>query len=434
MKVLVLGLGAQGSAAARSLDKDPGVSELVCASHNIRAVEELVSKLTKARGVYVEAADIDSIIRAAKGMDLILNALELTYAENVLEAALKVGAHYQDYNGADSVDHVWDESEVKEGYQKKNITPSTERWWKSYMALYKVYGPRFKKIGKLALFGTGSAPGLICAATRYSMRYLDTCDTIYNLVWEGVYTKRFQPFWWSPTTAMRDMSEPGVAFENGKIVDTEPFGNPIRRKYDYMNEPVVFREHCHDEPFQYSFNADTHLKGCKNAYFKYAGTGMDFASQLYKAGLLSFEEEEFQGHRIVPFDFVVSHMPPAPRREEDIIPFIEEGLERDEGCMVVESYGKKDGRDVLVEVHVHAPGFLKSYELEGITAEMYLTGQGGYLFSKMFVNGDFDGQTGLISSDMLTDEQVDKFFEYAAELDITLETVVKKTDEVCDRS
>ena len=53
---------------------------------------------------------------------------------------------------------------------------------------------------------------------------------------------------------------------------------------------------------------------------------------------------------------------------------------------VCESYGKKDGRDVLVEVHVHAPGFLKSYELEGITAEMYLTGQGGYLFSKMFVS------------------------------------------------
>lgn len=60
-----------------------------------------------------------------------------------------------------------------------------------------------------------------------------------------------------------------------------------------------------------------------------------------------------------------------------------------------------------------------------ITAEMYLTGQGGYLFSKMFVNGKFD-QKGVISSDMLTFEQVDTYFEYAAELGITLETKIKE--------
>ena len=56
---------------------------------------------------------------------------------------------------------------------------------------------------------------------------------------------------------------------------------------------------------------------------------------------------------------------------------------------------------------------------------MYLTGQGGYLFTKLFVNDKFD-QTGLISSDMLTFEQVDCYFEYAKELDITLDTTVKE--------
>ena len=60
-----------------------------------------------------------------------------------------------------------------------------------------------------------------------------------------------------------------------------------------------------------------------------------------------------------------------------------------------------------------------------MTGEMYLTGQGGYLFSKMFINGDFD-QYGLISSDMLSFEQVDRYFEYAAELGIRLETTVKE--------
>ena len=39
------------------------------------------------------------------------------------------------------------------------------------------------------------------------MKYLDTCDTIYNFVWEGAIAKRFQPFWWSPVTALTDMCE-----------------------------------------------------------------------------------------------------------------------------------------------------------------------------------------------------------------------------------
>ena len=33
-KVLVLGVGAQGSAAAKKLDEEPGVSEIVCADYD----------------------------------------------------------------------------------------------------------------------------------------------------------------------------------------------------------------------------------------------------------------------------------------------------------------------------------------------------------------------------------------------------------------
>ena len=36
-KVLVLGVGAQGSAAARRLDEEPGVSEIICADYDQQA-------------------------------------------------------------------------------------------------------------------------------------------------------------------------------------------------------------------------------------------------------------------------------------------------------------------------------------------------------------------------------------------------------------
>jgi saccharopine dehydrogenase-like NADP-dependent oxidoreductase len=56
------------------------------------------------------------------------------------------------------------------------------------------YAKKFKAINKLAIIGTGSAPGLVCLATRLAVKDLDTCDTIYNICYEGVKAKRFIPF------------------------------------------------------------------------------------------------------------------------------------------------------------------------------------------------------------------------------------------------
>ena len=91
---------------------------------------------------------------------------------------------------------------------------------------------------------------------------------------------------------------------------------------------------------------------------------------------------------------------------------------------MVEVTGTKDGKKVLVETYVNAPGCEESFKREGITGEQYMTGQCGSLFTKMFVNGDYE-QTGLISSDMLTYDECDKYIAYAKELDIVTETEVK---------
>ena len=127
-----------------------------------------------------------------------------------------------------------------------------------------------------------------------------------------------------------------------------------------------------------------------------------------------------------PFDVIVENIPKPPRFEHEIKAIIDEGVVADDGCMVIEAYGKKDGKDILVENHVNSPGLVEAFEKAGMTGEMYLTGQGGFLFSKMFVNGDLEGMTGLITSDMLPMDKVDQYFEYAAELDITLETRIKE--------
>jgi hypothetical protein len=46
----------------------------------------------------------------------------------------------------------------------------------------------------------------------------------------------------------------------------------------------------------------------------------------------------------------------------------------------------------------------------------------------MFVNDRYD-QKGLISSDMITEDQIDYYFEEAAKLGVTLETKIRKKGE-----
>ena len=401
-RILVLGTGAQGSTVAQRMDEEANVSEIICADYDMKAVECLVDILKKAKGVQVDANNVDSIIAAAEGVDLIVNALPIAFAPKVLDAALAVKSNYQDFAATDVLDE----------------------WWPTCVQMmYDNYGDKFKKIGKLAIIGTGSAPGMMCVATKVTMRYLDTCDDILMMVYEGVEAKRFMPFWWSPFTALSDMVDPTFALVDGELVETEPHSLPVVRDFPGCRPGVTLVEHAHDETVYMGLNKDTHFKGAKNINFKYGGVGIEFATPLYRAGLLSRKEETYKGHTFIPFDVIVSHLPPAPKFKEEIKEILDEGLIRDEGAFVVECTGTKDGKKILATTSLTAPGCVESFEKAGITGEQYLTGQCGALFTKMFINDDYH-TTGLISSDMLQYEECDKYLAYAEKLGITLSTEI----------
>ncbi|MBQ9708546.1 MAG: hypothetical protein IJV66_05120, partial [Firmicutes bacterium] len=238
--------------------------------------------------------------------------------------------------------------------------------------------------------------------------------------------KRFLPFWWSPDVALADLAEDALAFEDGKHVRTPAFSSPIYRAWPETDGKLVrMVEHSHDEPTYVGFHADKYFKGCKNAYFKYGGVGIEYAEPLSRAGLLSYEEEEINGRKVVPHDVILRHTPPAPKDPEVIKEIIDEGLVSDAGAFVLEAYGKKDGKDVMVDLHVSAPGLVESYELAKMSAEMYITGQGAFLFTKLFVN-DMITQKGLISSDELNDEQVTQYLKWAEDFGITYNIEIKE--------
>ena len=418
-KVMVCGCGVQGSTICRKLDEEPNIEEIICADHDLKAAEAVCKLMKKGKSVKVNAEDLDEIKKAADGCELLVNVMPINYGANMLKAAMDLGCCYQDLAAVENLPEVMDVDKY-------------DRWIAGIRYMYDNYSKTFAANNTTAIIGTGSAPGVMCVMARKCVNELDECDTINMMVYEGVKAKRFLPFWWSTDVALADMQEDAFAFEDGKLIRTKPFSRKIWRKWpEYNMSPVMLCEHAHDEPVYVGFNAEKYFKGCRNAYFKYGGVGIQFSEPLYRAGLLSNQEEEIHGQKVIPQEIILKHVPLPPKNPDEIKAIIDEGLIADGGAFVIEAYGTRKGKYVMVELHLNAPGLVESYEKAKMTGEMYLTGQGAFLYTKLFVNDMID-QKGLISSDMLDDRQVEQYIKWAEELGITYTMEIKENVKPTD--
>ncbi|MEN8244037.1 MAG: saccharopine dehydrogenase NADP-binding domain-containing protein [Thermodesulfobacteriota bacterium] len=403
-KLLLLGAGAQGSTVAKRMNEEPNVSEIICADYDEKAVKEMERTLKKATALKLDATKVENIVQAAEGVDLMVNALPIVLAPNALKAALEAQVNYQDFAAAEFEGFDFD----------KGIELLLTEW-----------SGKFEAKGLSALMSTGSAPGLANIITRETVEKLDTCDTIQIHVYEGVWAKRFLPFWWSPEVALGDMSCPAYCYEDGRIKETEPFSRAMWMTFRGIDRKIRTVEHAHDEPVTMGLMADKYLKGARNIYFKYGGFGVDFAEPLYRMGLLSQEPMEVKGTTIVPMDLALALTPPAPKYPDEIKAILDQGLEYEEGAFLIRVDGEKDGKPVRIDSYVNAPGVAEAFEKAGLTAETYLTGQCGALFTKMFVN-DKIHQKGLFPPEVFDHEQRAFYLKEAAKLDITVDQIVEK--------
>jgi len=401
-RILLLGAGAQGSTVAKKMNEEANVSEIICADYDDKAVLELEKSLGKARALKLDATKVKNIVDAARGIDLIVNALPIKFGFKALDAAIVAKTHYQDFAAAD--DGVTD-------------------WVTGIKEMLTTRSNQFDAIGKSALISTGSAPGLANVIARQSVEPLDRCEAIKIFVYEGVLAKRFLPFWWSPEVAYADMNDAAYIYENSRIIETESFSRPVWIKFKGFNEKVRMVEHAHDEPVTMGLMADKYLKGAKNIWFKYGGYGVEFAEPLYRMGLLSDKPIEVSGTTIIPRDVALKLTPPAPKYESEIKEILDEGLESDTGAFLVRVEGQKEGKKVQIDNYVNAPGCVEAFEKSGLTGETYLTGQCGALFTKMFVN-DKISQSGLFPPEVLDAEQREYYLNEAAKINITVDQYI----------
>ena len=404
-KLIIIGVGAQGSTIAKRMDGHPGIAEIICADYDRKAAEALSATVAKARPLQLDAGRVENIIEAARGCDLIVNGLPLEYNLRVMEAALAVNAAYFDMAG-----------------------PMEEIGFiESYQLLFSVWHERFKSQGLTALVGGGSSPGLANLIARESVEKMDRCESISICIYENVMTKRFTPFWWSPEVAFWDMAYKTFRFENGKHVIDKPFSRPVRMKLEGIDRKVRLVDHEHDEPVTMGILADSVLKGVKNVEFKYGGYGVKLSELLYKMGLLSSKPVKVGDREIVPMELILTLCPPAPKYPEEIKAIITDGVVKEEGVFLVRVEGLKEDNPVKIESYVTGPGLVEAFETSGLSHEAYLTGQCASVFVKMMVDDAFTDK-GVCVPEQLDAAAREYCFRNLAELGVTIEeTLEQKT-------
>ena len=98
-RIIVMGVGAQGSTIAKKMDAHPEVSDMICADYDKNVAETLSSSLGKVKALQLDASKVNDVIKAAQGCDLIVNGLPLEFNLIIMEAALAVNASYLDMAG-----------------------------------------------------------------------------------------------------------------------------------------------------------------------------------------------------------------------------------------------------------------------------------------------------------------------------------------------
>lgn len=299
MKVLLVGVGGVGEAIAVVAKDRPWLEQMVLADYNFARVQEVYEKLGRpAKYVmeWIDAGDKALVMEMARkyGVDLIMNAVDPVFNEQLFDAAFEVGCNYMDMAMTLSEPHPanpYQECGVKLGdYQFARARAWEEK-------------------GLLALLGMGVEPGMADVFAKYAEKHLfDEIEEIgvrdgANLVVHGY---EFAPNF-SIWTTIEECLNPPVIWEADRgWYTTEPFSEPEVFEFPEGIGPLECVNVEHEEVLL----VPRWIK-CKRVTFKY-GLGEEFIRVLKTIKMLGLDNKEpidVKGVQVAPRDVVAACLP-----------------------------------------------------------------------------------------------------------------------------
>src|ERR1700746_3137661 len=161
MRIFVLGAGGTGSLLAHLLTRQGHT--VWCGDRDITRAQRFLGKKSTIEVIETNARNLWSIVRAARGANLIINASPAVFNEIILRAALRLGIHYMDLNA-----HL-------------TLSPFKPEQYR--------YHKRFVAKNRTALICAGVAPGLTNLLAKRGSELLDSSDEIHFRLFESTESK-----------------------------------------------------------------------------------------------------------------------------------------------------------------------------------------------------------------------------------------------------
>ena len=299
MKVLLVGVGGVGEAIAMIASERPWVEKIVLADYNLERAREVQHRLNDPHRFPVEQLDannqkmIEDIARKYS-VDLIMNAVDPLYNQQIFDAAFHVGVNYMDMAMTLSTPHPTDP------YHQPGVKLGDYQFSK---------GAEWENKGLLALVGLGVEPGMADVFARYAQDHL--FDEIEELgVRDGANIEidgyEFAPNF-SIWTTIEECLNPPVIWEKDKgWFTTPPFSEHETFEFPegIGNIDVVNVEH--EEVLLMPRWVKT-----RRVTFKY-GLGDQFIGILQTLHMLRLDNKEpipVKGMRVAPRDVVAACLP-----------------------------------------------------------------------------------------------------------------------------
>ena len=365
-KVLVIGCGGVASVAIQKCCQVSEVfTDLCIASRTKSKCDRLAAELagktaTRITTAQVDADDVQQVVDLIRsyGPDLVMN-IALPYQDlTIMEACLICGVHYLDtanYEPEDVSDPAWRavyEARCKEAGFSAYFDYSWQ--W--------AYKKRFEEAGLTALLGCGFDPGVTQAYCAYAKKHeFDTIDTIDILDCNG--GDHGYPFAtnFNPEVNLREVSAPGSYWEDGHWIEVEPMS--IHREYDFDQVGRKDMYLLHHEEIESLAKNLPEVRRIR-FFMTFGQSYLTHMKCLENVGMLSTEPVEFEGHKIVPIQFLKALLPdpaslgPRTKGKTNI------------GCIFT---GKKDGKDKTYYIY-NVCDHQACYREVGSQAISYTTG------------------------------------------------------------
>ncbi len=356
-KVLIIGAGGVATVAAHKVAQNADVfSDVMIASRTLSKCDAIVEAIgdSSVKTAQVDADDIEQLVALFESFrpDIVMN-LALPYQDlTIMEACLRTGVNYLD----------------TANYEPKDEAHFEYSWqW--------AYKERFEQAGLTAILGCGFDPGVTSIYTAYAAKhhfdeihYLDIVDCN-----AGNHHKAFATNF-NPEINIREITQKGLYWENGKWIETEPL--EIHRPLTYPRVGARESYLLHHEELE---SLVKNYPTIKRARF-WMTFGQEYLTHLrviQNIGMASIVPIDYNGMQIVPLQFLKAVLPNPQELGENY-----DG-ETSIGCRI---RGVKDGKERTYYVYNNC-SHRAAYEETGMQGVSYTTGVPAMIGAMMFLKG-----------------------------------------------